>query len=498
MLSVSEDPVAETGRKVFGIPNLYPIQRYVIANILEEKNQIVVFPTGGGKSLCFQLPAFFLRGLTVVVVPLLSLMEDQMRKLGEWGIPAAVIRGGQPEEERNGIMSGIRSGSIRIAYTTPESLAVARTVEQLKAVGISHLVIDEAHCVSEWGESFRPAYLGLAKVVRTLEVRVITSFTATASEAVIEKIRDIVYEGAPVATVLADPDRPNISYSVIPVLSKNHSLVCLAGKNERPLVVFTRSRKRCEQAARTIKGRMPDAEVFFYHAGLNREERKKVEGWFLKSPDGILTATSAYGMGVDKPDIRTVIHADVPPSIESYLQESGRAGRDGKQSRAFLLHSGEDAAFPGRIADPVQRTRYDRMLHYARSTGRCRREHLLAILGHPLAVPCGGCDVCGGAAVRAPEGLPELLDFVRKNRRRFTVRDAWMVLTGKPGFDGTVRGLYRDPFFGALRGWEPEDCEEALQALVTGGILGLPDRGFWKHRLTAGKKRPQGVLYEEE
>ncbi len=469
METINDDPIAETGLKIFKVDYLYPIQRYVIANTIEKKNQIVIFPTGGGKSLCFQLPVFFLNGLTLVIVPLLSLMEDQLRRLNELRIDVAVIKGGQSEEERKEIIRNIRDGRTRIVYTTPESLSVSKTLDQLKEIRIAHLVIDEAHCVSEWGESFRPAYLELNQAVKLLNISLITAFTATASETVID---------------LSSPDRPNISYSVIPTISKAHTIFELLNTKAKPLVIFTRSRKNCELLARIIKRRMPEQEVFYYHAGLDKEERTNIERWFLNSNDGVLTATSAYGMGIDKGNLRAAIHLDIPLSVEAYLQEAGRIGRDQKPAEAILLYSYEDVAFTGKLDDDIQKKRYRKMLDYARSHEICRREQLLSLLNYEFTELCSGCDICNKTAARIEEGKERIMRFIKRNKRRFSFREVKQILSGKNSYEVRCKHLHTQSGFGLLSDWETDDIEEALSCLVSSKEITIPTKGFWKRRLS--------------
>jgi ATP-dependent DNA helicase RecQ len=501
----SDDPIAEAARRHFAIPYLYPIQRFVISNILEEKNQIVVLPTGAGKSLCYQLPARIGGGLTVVVVPLLSLLEDQLGRCRSAGLRAAALRGGQSREERRRVTVELHSGQVDLLFTTPETLKrISGTTiggdRWLEDSVITHLVVDEAHCVSDWGESFRPAYLELGKIIRNLKIRCLTAFTATASPRIIEKIREVLFPDQGVSILSADPDRPNVRYSVIPTLSKTRTLVGLVEVSPRPLLVFSRTRSGAERAARTVRRRMPDLDVRFYHAGLNREEREGVEAWFKTSRKGILTATSAYGMGVDKPDIRTVIHLDIPYSPEAYLQETGRAGRDGRPVEATLLYSAEDLGFVDLLsAHPEHRSpscgracapsphvaeRYNQMLGYALDTSRCRREQLLGFLGQTLA-SCAGCDVCEGRALKRADEESQILNFISRNRRRFTLRQTVQLLRGANSYEVARRGLASYPGFGLLAGWQEEEVEEALETLSRRGAIKVLKRGFWRDRVTS-------------
>jgi ATP-dependent DNA helicase RecQ len=231
-------------------------------------------------------------------------------------------------------------------------------------------------------------------------------------------------------------------------------------------------------------------EVYFYHAGLEARERRQVEAWFLRSGDGVLTATSAYGMGVDKPDIRLVVHAEVPYSVEAYLQESGRAGRDGKPADCLLLYGAEDLAFaegPG-LALELERRRYLRLLERVLDAGTCRRRSLLEALGLP-APPCAGCDVCAGEAGRPAEGREALEAFFRRHSRRFTPRQAMQVLAGRSCYEVVQHELDCYRGFGELSGWEPEDVAEALASLRSAGRLRVPQRGWWKGRLSIAEPR---------
>jgi ATP-dependent DNA helicase RecQ len=449
---------------------------------------MVILPTGAGKSLCFQLPALLLKGPTLVIYPLLALMEDQRRRLEELGVECRVFRGGQGTEERREGVEALASGRAKIAISNPETLSKGGLLDSLGLLGIAHLAIDEAHCLPEWGESFRPAYLELGRIATALKPRSISAFTATASPGVLEATARHLFGNEAWRLVAGDPDRPSISYHVIPALSRERCLETLLAGCERPLICFASSRKGVESLASMMRERTGNGEIRFYHAGLDPDEKRSIEAWFLKSGEGILFATCAYGMGVDKKNIRTVIHWELPGTVEAYLQESGRAARDGGSAKAILILGEEEEARGEREGDEGRRARRRSLLAWARQRSGCRREGLLALLGTPLTTHCSGCDRCSGVSIEEAEGEREIIDFIRGNKRRFDRSALISRLVGEPGLDPPlVTGS------GTLRNWRREDIRTALVTLGKKGSIRERRKRPWKGRFELGKEAGPGL-----
>jgi ATP-dependent DNA helicase RecQ len=433
------DEALTAARNAFGISYLYPWQRLVIANILDavcwpesikaedavyRGRQIVLLPTGAGKSLCFLVPALLLTGPTLVIYPLLALMADQQRRMDEGGLTSVTFRGGQSPEEREENFRKIKAGT-KIILANPEVLQNKQLIERLSHCGIQHAAIDEAHCVSEWGDSFRPAYLTLGKILENLKVPVITAFTATASPAVLERLAEVLFNGE-THIVRSESDRPNIHYFVKHVCAKKQEAVLLARTQKRPMIIFCGTRAHAEDMSRELNTCYGKETARFYHAGLEKNEKAEIEKWFFNKTDAILCATCAYGMGVDKKDIHTVIHLDTPETAESYIQEAGRGGRDGSVAKAILLWSPLDSikfsAFP-------KDSRAYKMKEFA-ETGNCRRQVLLEALGAEQTV-CSGCDLCDARRdILSPNKLKSeflkendekiVTDFIRNHRKLYT------------------------------------------------------------------------------
>ncbi len=331
-------------RTAFGYDNFRPGQEAAVSAVLARRDTVVVLPTGGGKSLCFQVPALLMPGLTVVVSPLISLMKDQVDALTARGLPAAFINSTLTPGQVSDRLARVERGEIKLLYVAPERFDYGKTAERLRASGVSLLAIDEAHCISQWGHDFRPSYLRVKKVRAELGSPVTIALTATATP---EVRRDITRQLAlhDPETIITGFDRPNLTYYVIPVRNeadKEKRLVEILEKHDGLAVIYASTRKAVDQLTLVLgRAKIPAAG---YHAGLDDARRHEVQEAFMSEKIRAIVATNAFGMGIDKPNVRLVIHYAMPGTLEAYYQEAGRAGRDGKHSDVFLLH-----AFPDRF-----------------------------------------------------------------------------------------------------------------------------------------------------
>ena len=366
--------------------------------------QIILLPTGAGKSLCFQIPALVFDGPSLIIYPLIALMTDQQRRMEEGSLGCVVFRGGQADGQREEAFEKIKNGA-KIILANPEVLQNKELLDRLSAVGIKHIAIDEAHCVSEWGDTFRPAYLELGKVIKTINPPVVSAFTATASPLVLNRISEVLFDGD-AHIVRSESDRKNIHYFVRPAIAKKKEVLRLIKSELHPIIVFCGTRGNTEDMAQEINVCFGNGTSKFYHAGLEKSEKDEIEKWFYESKDGVLCATCAYGMGVDKKDIKTVIHLEVPPTAEAYIQEAGRGGRDGSVAKAILLWSLEDSL---KYSKYEKGSREAAMREFAETT-ECRRQVLLDALGGEQAV-CSGCDLCNKR-----EEIKKIADLYKQNK----------------------------------------------------------------------------------
>ena len=387
-------------KRTFGYGTFRPLQREIIAATLAGQDVFALLPTGGGKSLCFQLPALARPGLTVVVSPLIALMKDQVDALQASGVAATFLNSTLGADESRARLRGLHRGEYKLLYAAPERLMLEGWVDNLKAWNVACIAIDEAHCVSEWGHDFRPEYRQLAKLRTALPGVPLMALTATATGRVREDIITHLKLRAP-ATFVASFNRPNLTYRVIPKDQPLKQIIDFVRPREHESgIIYCASRAATERVAEALAGRGFLARA--YHAGLTADERSGNQENFLRDDTRIICATIAFGMGINKPNVRWIIHHDLPKNIEGYYQETGRAGRDGLPGDCLLLFSAGDIAKQTHFLDEitneqeqqVARAQLRQIVHYAESSG-CRRAELLDYFGEKFPLDnCGACDNC--------------------------------------------------------------------------------------------------------
>ncbi|MEK6232500.1 MAG: DNA helicase RecQ [Luteolibacter sp.] len=394
------DQLAPLLKQYFGYDAFRPLQREIIAATMSGKDVVAILPTGAGKSLTFQLPALAEDGITLVVSPLIALMKDQVDSLTAAGVPATFLNSSLDPAEARDRSEALSHGEYKLLYAAPERVMTAGFIADLKRWNVKRIAVDEAHCISEWGHDFRPEYRQLAQLRKHLPGIPFLALTATATPKVRTDISRQLQMEKP-ETFLASFNRPNLSYSILPKSKPARQVFeFVHSRREESGIIYLQSRKATEAMAATLKAEGINAIA--YHAGLDPSQRAKNQEAFIRDEAQIVCATVAFGMGINKPDVRYVIHADLPKNIEGYYQETGRAGRDGLPSECLLLYSRGDLIRNLRFledatdleAKKIAETQMRRMADFA-ETATCRRSALLAYFGETWPDEnCGGCDAC--------------------------------------------------------------------------------------------------------
>ncbi|WP_208349453.1 DNA helicase RecQ [Pseudaestuariivita rosea] len=390
-------------RDIFGFDVFRPGQEQIVEAVRTGQNTLAIMPTGGGKSLCYQLPALCRPGVTLVISPLIALMRDQVRALQEAGVCAGALTSANTEDETDAVWSAIEKGDLKLLYMAPERLATTAARDMLRRAHVSLIAVDEAHCVSQWGHDFRPDYLRIGELRRLLDVP-LAAFTATADKETRAEIVEKLFDGIAPQSFLHGFDRPNIHLAFAVKNGPRRQILDFAdARKGQSGIVYTATRAKTETLAQAL--REAGHSACYYHGGMNPDDRRQVETRFQREDGLIVVATVAFGMGIDKPDIRWVAHADLPKSIEAYYQEIGRAGRDGAPAETLTLYGPDDirlrrSQIDEGFAPPERRGadhgRLNALLGLAEALD-CRRASLLQYFGE-TGVTCGKCDLCDAPA----------------------------------------------------------------------------------------------------
>ena len=477
---------------MFGYTQFRPGQEALIDGVLSGRDVFGIMPTGGGKSMCYQIPALLLPGITVVISPLISLMQDQVAALKTAGVPAAYLNRSLTPEQSRTVYRNLLAGRYKILYVAPERLDFEGFSAIVRQLYISFVAVDEAHCISQWGQDFRPSYLRIVHFLESLEKRpVVGAYTATATAQVRRDVERILNLHNPVRRVTGF-DRPNLYFQVLHPQSKDEELKRLiAPRNGKSGIVYCATRRKVEYVCRMLQDLGYPATQ--YHAGLPEEERRNNQEDFLHDRKTIMVATNAFGMGIDKSNVRYVIHYNMPKSLEAYYQEAGRAGRDGTDGACILLYSGADVHMAQYLInngseneelDEAQRQRVrhqdlqrlEAMIGYCTTSG-CLRGYILEYFGQKHLQLCGNCGNCQGKY--HDEEMTRQAQMILSCVRRIHSRTgAWAdrqqlinVLRGEPEKTKTDRDLENLPTFGLMKESSAGEVGALLDQLEMQGYL---------------------------
>ena len=475
-------------KSVYGYSAFREGQEDVIGAILDGRDVLGVMPTGAGKSLCYQIPALAMEGCAIVISPLISLMKDQVNALTQAGVPAAFLNSSLSERQTAAALSNARGGKYKIIYVAPERLLTGRFLSLAAEMNLSMIAVDEAHCISQWGQDFRPAYLDIPEFIRRLPARPrLCAFTATATERVRADIRRLIGLREPLELVTGF-DRPNLYYRVLRPANKREALTeLLNGYRGMSGIIYCATRRQVEEICDSLK--RDGFRAARYHAGLSDDERRRNQDAFAMDDSGVMVATNAFGMGIDKSDVRFVIHYNMPKDIESYYQEAGRAGRDGERADCVLLYSAQDMITQSFFIDHMgeesnlspedaaklreqARARLIAMQGYCRTDG-CLRAYILRYFGEKTA---GKCDRCGNCARPAAQidVTPVALNIVKcvsECGQRFGASVVAAVLAGSREERLLQYRLDRLNSYGALSQYERASISQLIDRMVEKGFL---------------------------
>lgn len=479
--------------EVFGYESFRPLQGDIIREVSEGRDALVLMPTGGGKSLCYQVPALVRTGTAIVISPLIALMQDQVAALKELGVRAAFLNSAMDFEQARATEYALMTGELDLLYCAPERLIQPRTIELLHDASISLFAIDEAHCVSQWGHDFRSDYLQLSMLAEQFPGVPRIALTATADERTRKEIAERL-SLTEARHFVSGFDRPNIQYRIAPKINANKQLLdFIKAEHDGDCgIVYCLSRNKVDATAKTLAQKGYTALP--YHAGLSSEQRAHHQERFLREDGVIIVATIAFGMGIDKPDVRFVAHLDLPKSLEAYYQETGRAGRDGKPSTAWMVYGLQDVIKLRQMLESsqgndhfkrVERQKLDAMLGLCEVTS-CRRQVLLRYFGDELEQPCGNCDTC----LNPPEtwdgtvAVQKALSCVFRTGQRFGVTYLIDVLRGSENERILQSGHHQVSTYGIGTELSANEWKSVFRQLVANGYLRADPEGYGALQLT--------------
>jgi len=474
-------PLLELIRKHWGYSSLRPLQEEAMLAVLSARDSLVVMPTGGGKSLCFQAPALLVDSVTVVVSPLISLMKDQVDGLLANGIPAAQMNSSQSLDSVRATERELFAKRLKLLFVSPERLAVPGFRDMLARAGVKTFAIDEAHCISHWGHDFRPEYRQLRTLREDFPEASVHAYTATATPEVREDIARQLGLREP-AILVGDFDRPNLTYRVLPRQDESKQVLDVLERHRGEAgIIYCTRRKDVDALSEKLRKR--GQNVVAYHAGLLPEERREAQEKFSTEKCDLVVATVAFGMGIDRSNVRFVLHTGMPKSIEHYQQESGRAGRDGLEAECVLLYSGADfMTWKSMITETATDPEYVKsairhlndMDRYC-SGASCRHRALVEYFGQPFTgVPCNACDICLGETEEVADALivaQKILSCVVRVRESFGVAHVTGVLRGED--TERIRDRHHDQLstYGLLKGQSRHDIREWVYQLIAQDFL---------------------------